>query len=191
MIRINLISTEKTRKRVKADGSVIEVVAILLLIALGGVGIFFWWSNVEDRIAVARQQVRLERQAIRNLPNAKKQLNEYRRKEKRLKQQLGVIEKLKNGKRGPVRVFDEISTHIPQDVWIKRIVQRRNKLIIRGEAETNESVAVFYKRLQESPYFKSVELQHAIRTEISDASTKKKTWRTRFSLACVAIFTAS
>jgi type IV pilus assembly protein PilN len=191
MIRINLISTEKTRKKVKSDTSVVELAVILLLIGIGGVGIFFWYSTVQDRIDNAKRLVNKEKQAIQQLPDAIKQFDEYKKKRALLEQQLGVIEKLKNSKQGPVRVLDEISMRIPKQVWLTSVQQRDAKLVISGEAETNEAVAIFFKRLQDSPYFKEVELQHIVRMEKSGIGDQKIMQITQFNLSCIAIFSAS
>lgn len=191
MIRINLIGSEKKKrgKKIATDANLLELVVIILLISLGGVGLYIWNSIEEDKLAYAKTKVNEEKRAIKGLAKAEKRFKEYEKKKKNLMTQLKIIDALRLKKQGPVRVLDEISMRIPKQVWIKSILHKKKVLLIRGVAETNEAVAIFFKSLQDSPYFKSVELQQIVRQERTE--NKKKVFRTVFSLACVALFTAS
>lgn len=192
MIRINLIGTEKRQrkgKKIKSDVNILEIVVIGLLIALGGVGLYIWYSIEQDKIEYAKQKVNDEKRAIKNLAQAEKQFKEFQDRKKELESQLKVIEELRQKKQGPVRVLDEISIRIPKQVWLKGVTQRSTALVIQGEAETNEAVAKFFQSLQDSPYFRSVELQQIVRQETTE--NNKRVLRTVFSLSCIAVFSAS
>lgn len=192
MIRINLIGTEKRQrkgKKIKSDVNLLEIAVIVLLIALGGVGVYVWYSIEEDKLQYAKLKVEEEKRAIKNLAQAEKQFKEFQARKTELESQLKVIEELRQKKQGPVRVLDEISMRIPKQVWLKGVTQRKAVLVILGEAETNEAVAKFFQSLQDSPFFKSVELQQIVRQQTSE--NNKVVLRTVFSLSCIAVFSAS
>ncbi len=191
MIRINLIGTEKKKKgkKIASDANLLELVVIILLVSLGGVGLYIWNSIEEDKLSYAKNKVNEEKRAIKGLAQAQQRFKEYEKKKKNLMTQLKVIDELRLKKQGPVRVLDEISMRIPKQVWLRSIRHRKRVLLIKGVAETNEAVAIFFKSLQDSPYFKSVELQQIVRREQTESG--KRVYRTVFSLACQAIFSAS
>ncbi len=194
MIRINLIKTEKKKRGKSGVGfasqvNIVELVVIGLLISMGFVGVYIVYNIQEDKLAEARNYVKREKRAIKGLAQAKKRLEEFKKKKKLLKAQLDVIDKLRRQKQGPVRVLDEISMRVPKQVWLVNIRQKNASLTIKGEAETNESVAIFFKRLQDSPYFKKVELQQIVRRSVANTGgDNKRVNRTVFSLSCVAVF---
>ncbi|TNE52206.1 MAG: hypothetical protein EP343_02055 [Deltaproteobacteria bacterium] len=191
MIRINLIGTEKKKKgkKIASDANLLELVVIILLVSLGGVGLYIWNSIEEDKLSYAKTKVNEEKRAIKGLAKAQKRFKEYEKKKKNLMTQLKVIDELRLKKQGPVRVLDEISMRIPKQVWLRSIQHKKRILLIKGVAETNEAVAIFFKSLQDSPYFKSVELQQIVRRERNENG--KRVYRTVFSLACEALFSAS
>ena len=200
MIHINLIGTDKGKRRGRGkapgalnDVNVAELVVFSLLLAVGFAGLYFWYSYEQDKIDYAKKQVRKEQMAIKGLSRAQKRLAEFKKKKKLLKSQLKVIEDLRNSKQGPVRVLDEISMRVPKQVWLLNMRQKGNRLFIRVAAETNEAVAIFFKRLQDSPYFTKVELQDITRGIVVQkvGGESKKTGRTRFNLSCRAVFRAS
>lgn len=186
MIRINLIAQNTSTQ--KQTGGSLELAVIVLLIALGGGVVFYLWNDMEDRIGAARVKVKEEQATIKHLGRATATLKRFQAKEQELKRQLGIINKLRRKKQGPVRVLDQISVRIPKEVWVKSIRQRRkgNVIVLTGEAENNESVAIFLKRLEDSPYFDAVDLQQIVRRSYREG--KNVTSRTIFSVNCKVRF---
>jgi type IV pilus assembly protein PilN len=187
MIRINLIAT--TKKHANNSGGMLELVVLLLLVMLGAGGVFFWYSSMEERINRDNVKVTQEKVTIKHLAKATKVLKQFKNKEKELKRQLKIINKLKKSKQGPVRVLDQINVRIPKQVWLTNVSQKGGqRLLLRGIAENNESVAIFLKRLEDSPYFKT-DLQQIVRQRYNTGnSQKQKSMRTSFSVSCKVRF---
>jgi type IV pilus assembly protein PilN len=57
-----------------------------------------------------------------------------------------------------VHVLDELATHTPDRIWVSKIAIQAGKFNLEGMSLDNELVALFLTALEESPYFKNVEL---------------------------------
>lgn len=190
MIRINLLSTPRKGKITSAANTgVVELVIFGLLVLVGALAVFFWYQMYENWIADARASIKRERKEVAKLHREIKMVERYKATKKLLKKQLEIIERLKRAKSGPVRVLDELSIRIPKQVWLARISQRRGRLTINGEAEANEWVALFLKKLEDSPYFKAVELKFTRKIR-SNKFGARNLERIRFSLSCQVTFTS-
>lgn len=192
MIRINLLKAPTTPGKSKPQASgnarVGEVVILGLLTLAGLLGVFFYWQSIESDIEWAKRKVYLEEQEVAKLQIAIKTEEQYKATRTLLKKQKDVIDRLKQAKHGPVRVLDQLSRLIPAKVWLQQIRQENRNMTIDGEAEANENVALFLKRLQDSAYFDGVELKftHKITGQtIGDRDIE----RIRFSFTCVVNFT--
>jgi type IV pilus assembly protein PilN len=84
--------------------------------------------------------------------------------------QLAVIEKLEKGKRGPVRVLDEVSASIPKRVWLNSFREQGGALAMTGSAVDNADIAEFSRVLQKTPYFTEVNLKFA-NADVKDGAT--------------------
>ena len=87
-----------------------------------------------------------------------RQVEEYKRVKADIEQKLSVIDTLADQRSGPVRMFDELATHIPERVWVSKIVIGESEITIQGMSLDNELVALFLTGLEDSAYFKDVEL---------------------------------
>ncbi len=193
MIRINLIGTKKSRAKSGVDAAVVELVVFGILVLMGFVGVFIWWSIVEDQIAEARRRINIEREELKKLPAIKKKLDEYKQKKKFLEEQLKIIASLQRNKYGVVRILDQISLLIPKEVWLTTIRQRGSTLHIKGEAESYEAVGSFMKQLEDSPFFSRVRLQNiSLRSRRLQSDDKFRDIQfVEFSLKCSVKFSTS
>jgi type IV pilus assembly protein PilN len=99
------------------------------------------------------------------------QVAAFRKKKAALEKKIDVIDGLDRARTGPVRVMDELATHMPERVWLTQIQTEGNTIKMRGESLDNELVAILLKSLGESPYFDKVDLQS---TEMGTSKTGLK-----------------
>jgi Tfp pilus assembly protein PilN len=55
-------------------------------------------------------------------------------------------------------MLDELANHTPDRIWVTKIGVKGGRLEMEGMSLDNELVALFLTALEESPYFKDVEL---------------------------------
>lgn len=188
MIRINLIATGSDGRN-SGGGGLLEFIVLMFLVLIGAGAVYIVYNSWEDRITRASVKLAQERVTVKHLAKAQKTLKRFKSREKELQRQLNIINKLKKLKQGPVRVLDQISVRIPKQVWLTQVNEgRRKQLVLRGVAESNESVAIFLKRLEDSPYFKSVDLQQIVRRRSSKSTKQQVILETLFSVKCKVRF---
>ncbi|GAB4292310.1 MAG: PilN domain-containing protein [Myxococcota bacterium] len=173
MIRINLLPIEDKR----------SLQAVYLQLALMGIIVFLTlfmtylvYNYYEGEISALEVRLQQTQAEVKRLDKIIGQVSEYEARLKELKQKLEVIEQLKKGKSGPVRLMEDLTSRIPTKVWITEFKESHKRLELKGLASSDEDVALFLAELERSPYFEDVKLDA---TEI-DAQTQYK----KFTLTC-------
>ena len=113
-------------------------------------------AEVETHLVATRwARVTIEHETGRSFGEVK----ELETQRERLKTQLAVIEKLEKGKRGPVRVLDELSQALPKRVWINSFREGGGSLSMTGTAIDNADISEFLRALGKSAYFSNIQLK--------------------------------
>jgi type IV pilus assembly protein PilN len=156
MIRINLLPVRAKKKR---NTSIYQLVAMsggVVFTLLLAVIVHFYFqgqiANQEKKITDATAE-------IKRLEKIIGEVKELDQQKSRLLNQLAVIDKLEKGKRGPVRVLDELSNAIPKRVWLTNFREGGGNLSMTGAAIDNADISEFMRALQKSPYFSDVQLK--------------------------------
>jgi len=154
MIRINLLGETK-------DYSVyyfLNAVSLLAALISTGVVCFLLSSDIGNQKAdLISKQDNLKRQETR-LATKTKEVEGLEQKKKLLSDKLSTIARLKALKQAPVLVLDALTKEIPERAWVKTIVKRGETMEFQGVALDNQTVSVFIKELNTSPFFSSVDL---------------------------------
>ena len=157
MIRINLLPVRKQKAR---SSSVIQLAALAIaavVIVAAAMGVNLYFAN---EIETQEKAIAETRDEITRLKTIIGEVNELDKQKQRLIAQLSVIDKLEKGKRGPVRVLDELSLNIPKRVWITSFDESNGVLVLKGLGLENADISEFLRSLQKSRYFKDVRLQY-------------------------------
>ncbi len=155
MIRINLLPVREERRKASAQRLGAMLAATLVgSVALSGLV----HGVVRHDIASTRNQSVETQKEIDQFEPQLKQVEEFKKTKTEIEQKLGVIQDLHDARSGPVRVLDELATHTPDRIWINKITMQAGRLTLEGMSLDNELVALFLTALEESPYFKNVEL---------------------------------
>ncbi len=155
MITINLLPVREERRKASARQ--------FLMLALACVGAsvalaaaHHWWyrGTVEEaRQAAARVQGDIDRFGPQLA-----QVEAYRAVKAEIERKLQVIDDLSAARSGPVHLFDQIATHMPERMWLTKMSVEGQKIGIEGMSLDNELVALFLTSLNGSDYFQNVEL---------------------------------
>ncbi len=162
MITINLLPVREERRR----AGVLQLVALMgasLLVSIA-ISALAHWSIRSDVNASLLAGAKAQAQIDQFGPQLK-QVEEYRTVKADIERKLDVIGRLSDARSGPVHVFDEISAQIPDRVWLETIGVRDGELTVKGMSLDNELVALFLTGMEDSAYFKNVEL---LRTEAKE-----------------------
>jgi len=86
------------------------------------------------------------------------EVSKFKEAKKILENKLGVIESLKKGKVGPVKMLDELSRVTPEKLWLVSFKELGGGINIDGMAISEEVIAQFMTELEKSSNFKDIEL---------------------------------
>ena len=155
MITINLLPVREERRKASArQFLLLALMAVAATISLSA--IHYWWyraSVAEAKTAAKRIQGEIDR-----FGPQLEQVEQYRAVKADIEKKLSVISDLSAARSGPVHLFDEVATHMPERMWLTKMEVEGQKLTIQGMSLDNELVALFLTALNTSPYFEQVEL---------------------------------
>ena len=155
MIRINLLPVREERRKASARQLALVLVAALLgSVLLSGA----FHGKVRHDISSTRALTQATQKEIDRFEPQLKQVEEFKKTKAEIEQKLGVIESLHEARSGPVHVLDQLATHTPDRIWISKVSIHAGKLTLEGMSLDNELVALFLTALEESAFFKDVEL---------------------------------
>jgi len=173
MIKINLLPVRAAKKKetLRQQISVAVMSLVLVLIAIG----YFHFRIVKNIAEVTAKIASTEGE----LQKTKAQIGEvskFKEAKKVLEAKLGVIESLKKGKAGPVKMLDELSRVTPEKLVLVSFKEHGGGINIDGMAISEEIIAQFMTEIEKSSSFKDIEL--VMTEQIEQVGLKLK----RFSL---------
>jgi type IV pilus assembly protein PilN len=106
-------------------------------------------------------------------------LEKFKEDKALVEKKIAIIKNLEQGRGTPVRMLDEFATRIPEGMmWLITIEEAGDALKIEGMARDNPTIALFMKKLEESPHMQSVDLVSSKQETIADVKLM------RFKLSC-------
>src|SRR5919106_2146007 len=145
MIKINLLPVRQVKKR-EAGKQILVLYAVLLLGAL--LGNWFWWSSRDDAKAELANKVRATEGKIKELERIIGEVNNINKRKKELEEKLAVLNELRKGRSGPVRILDALAEATPKKVWLKEFDEKGGQVKLTGTAFSHEDVAELMRGLQ-------------------------------------------
>ncbi|MBW2557302.1 MAG: PilN domain-containing protein [Deltaproteobacteria bacterium] len=156
MIRINLLPYREEKKKAGTQRQVI--------IGLVSFGIFFLLAvslhiYMVMNIAKLETEVKSARVQLDALTKVTGDPEKFKADKEILEKKIGVIKDLEKNRAYPVHLMDELASRIsPQSAWLNSVAKKDNNLLVEGVAVNNPAIAQFMKRLEGSPYIKTVDL---------------------------------
>jgi len=176
MIRINLLHVRAEKKKQTGQqqlilfGLIVIVEIVVLVILFGSV------SAAKKSLI---QKVNYYNAEIQKLDQIIGEVNQYKATKATLEAKLKVIEDLKKGRSGPIRVLDELAQKTPKKLWITKFEEKGRNTVITGEASSDEDIAAFLADIERSPYFTQVRLKYTKAAERDGNPIKQ------FEIECV------
>ena len=179
MIHINLLPVRAAKKREFGRQQLI----LFGLILVGGLlGNYTWWKAEKDSLDALQQRIGSTQAEIAQLEKTIGEVKSITQDKKALEDKLKILDALKKGRTGPVKVMDELATIIPNKTWIIEYSEQNGSVIMRGFAVTYEDLSAFAQRLKTSKYFGNV--------TIKKASQKNQNGSVEWEIDCTANYSA-
>lgn len=163
MIRINLLPVREARRKANLNQQLV-LVALTVGVSLGISWLFH--AAVARKVSVTEERIAELNQQIEAHKPQQQKVEAFKKKKAEIRSKLDVIGDLERSRSGPVRMLDELATHVPERLWITELEARSGELEINGLSLDNELVASFLTALSDSPFFSNVELESTELTEM-------------------------
>lgn len=163
MVKINLLPVKAKQRQYNVVYQLV-VGSIVLAGVVAFCGIWHFLQKREE--AKYRGEIDSLNKEIAELNRLIGEVKQFEQKKAELERKLGVINSLKDNKVGPVRFLEELSVTIPKKVWVLSVKESTNppanhSVNLTGEAISDEIIAEFMTKLEESEYFSNVNLVEA------------------------------
>jgi len=156
MIRINLLPVRVSKKKEAGKHQLIFFALAVVFALICN----FWWSHSRAAEVGAREEkVKRTRTEIAQLEKIIGEVKDIKEQQAAVKDKLAVLEKLKSGRQGPVRMLDELSGLIPKRLWLRKLDEKAGAVTLDGSAGSIDDVSAFLAGLKKSPYFSNPELK--------------------------------
>ncbi len=156
MIRINLLPVRVSKK--KAAGRQ-QLLLLGLVIVLAIIANWVWASSRASDLAARESKLRRTRDEIAQLDRIIGEVKDIKAQQAALKEKLDILDKLKAGRSGPVRLLDQLAQIIPPRLEIRKMDEKAGAVSFDGSAATIDDVSAFMTALKQTPYFSKVELK--------------------------------
>jgi len=180
MIRINLLPVRISKKKEAGRQQLILFGLVALLAVIGN---FWWHKSRADDLAAREGKLRRTKEDIAQLERIIGEVKNIKEQQAALKDKLAVLDKLKAGRTGPVKMLDDLATIVPKKVWVKKMEEKDGQMGLEGSAASIDDVSAFLSALKRSRYFKAVELKK------TTARTEGKARLVDFTLTARADYT--
>jgi type IV pilus assembly protein PilN len=158
MIRINLLPVRAAKKREFGRQQIVLFALVLVLVAIGN---YFWYGKVDGELTNLDRSIARTRTEIAQLEKTIGEVKSIKEDKKALEDKLKILDTLKKGRTGPVRVMDDLATIIPTKVWVMDYTEAGGAVTMTGHASTYEDLSAFSKKLKESKHFSNVTIKNA------------------------------
>lgn len=161
MIRINLLGQPQERQRSKrrtaavtTEGGQKIAVACSLILVLAALGVGWWyWSLYQQGTKLAEDITAAEQETAR-LRTLIVQVQDFEARKAQLQQRVSLIEQLRKGQSGPVRMLDELSRSLPEMLWLTALEQKGTEVLIDGQCTSLTALSDFVDNLSRSGWFR-------------------------------------
>src|SRR5262245_48859249 len=123
MIRINLLPVRAVKKRelgrqILVLGAAVLVLALVLNTA--------WYLDRNSTSSRNMDRINGTRARIAELEKVIGEVNNINKRKREVEEKLKVLDELRKGRSGPVRMLDALSTATPKKVWLKDFDEKAN-----------------------------------------------------------------
>jgi type IV pilus assembly protein PilN len=156
MVRINLLPFKVSKKR---EAGKQQLVLFAVLLVAGIVGNVLYTQRRHADLVQKERTVAEKQEQVKRLDKIIGEVTSLKQQQQQLQEKLDVLDKLKAGRVGPVKMLDALAQITPRKLWLRSLVEKDGKLIFEGTAATNYEVSQFMEALEASPFFEGVELK--------------------------------
>jgi type IV pilus assembly protein PilN len=155
MIRINLLPAKESAQALGQRQQ-------RALVALGGTValaiMVLPYMLQAHQLGVLERDTNAVQEEIKHYDERVKEVRDLDKLKEELQTKLRIIDDLNNKRVGPARVLGDLSVATPENLWLVDFKETAGAATLTGLALDNQTIALFMRQLQSSPYFHQVDL---------------------------------
>ena len=175
MIRINLLPVKAAKKQEMLRGQLAIAILALVVVLLACSGLYV---SLNFKVNAQKELVAQKEAEIESLKKKIGEVSQFKKRQAELRGKLDILEKLREGKSGPIHLLDELSKVIPEKMWLNSFKESGGNVVLDGVSLTEETVAQFMQALEASGYYRNVELK------VVEQSNTKGNALQKFQIVC-------
>jgi type IV pilus assembly protein PilN len=156
MVRINLLPVKVSKKK---EAGKQQLVLFALVLVGAFVGNYAWAHVRSQALDGVKKEVDSKKAQIQQLERIIGEVKNIRSQQDALKEKLKVLDQLKAGRSGPVKMLDELATLTPKRLWLRKMEEKAQTITFEGTAATIDDVSSFMAALKNSTHFSKIELK--------------------------------
>jgi len=143
------------------------LVKVLAVVLIAGAGNYAYYSSLNKEAKNIATKMAAAEQKNRELADVKAQYLERQRQADGYKRRVDVIDQLRAGQAGPVNLMNTIGETIngTEAVWLNTMKDQGGSVAIEGMALSTDAVATLIKNLQNTGYFKNIEIKETFQDD--------------------------
>ncbi|MEW6570038.1 MAG: PilN domain-containing protein [Nitrospirota bacterium] len=164
MIRVNLLPVKRRKKAKPIPSYLFLMIGVTVFTAVIMAFLTFLFNA---RLSERKAQFAANERKIAELKEKIKAVEDFERRNKIFRERSEIIEQLSRNKRIPVKILDEISSLLPEGIWLQSVsVAGLDKVDISGYGFTNTEIVSFVDNIKRSTMFTEVYLLESKSAEI-------------------------
>lgn len=165
MIRINLLARKVSKKKAGAIQHLAIGAAVLGALLLG---LLWVWIDQNGKLASLQSQIARQQAEKIRLKNVNDEKARFEKEKSELESKLGIITQLQKERIVPVHLLDELTRAIDVStpVWLTAYAYTPAGVSLNGYSLSHEALRPLVDSLEQSPYYKGVELLFSERAEL-------------------------
>jgi type IV pilus assembly protein PilN len=144
MIRINLLPVRVAKKR-EMGKQILVLFAVVLVGAI--VGNAMWYKDRKDDFDENAKGIKQVQTKIEELKKVIGEVDKINERKAEVEKKLGVLDTLRKGRSGPVKMMDALASSIPKKLWLKGFTEEKSGVKISGSAISHDEVAELMSNL--------------------------------------------
>jgi Tfp pilus assembly protein PilN len=158
--------------------SILIAGALILGVLVGG----GWWFLEKRKLAERQDTVAVKTTEAQRLEAIIKEVEDYQKRKDSLQKRIDLINLLKQGQKGPVRVMDQISRDLPDLVWLDRLNMSGGVISIEGRGLNPNAIANFVENIKSDSFFEEPDLS-SVTSQAASSTTSVYTFSMSFKFS--------
>lgn len=163
MIKVNLLPVKRKKKPKPLPSFLIVTVIVTIVICVVMAFLAFFFNS---RLSAKKVDFAKNERKIAELKDKIKAVEDFEKRNKAFNERSDIIEQLSKNKSVPVKILDEISSLMPNGIWIHGMTFSGGSINIEGYGFTNTDIVTYVDNIKNSQTFTEVYLQESKSAEM-------------------------